>query len=121
MHVGAARTQAAVAFEQASFKISSYDDHLLGEDNSGRSYSMVDRLGELGVSKAVADSDLERGGAGQSQHMQQFFQEVGIVKHKIAAIRRNVNVISSVSAHRPLLVRQQHELTPAACSCIRRR
>lgn len=61
---------------------------------------MVDRLGELGVSKAVAEPDLERGGGGQSQHMQQFFQEVGIVKHKIAAIRRNVNVISSVRALR---------------------
>ncbi len=59
---------------------------------------MVDRLGELGVSKAVADTDLESGSGGQSQHMQQFFQEVGIVKHKIASIRRNVNVISSVRA-----------------------
>jgi hypothetical protein len=71
---------------------------LLGEDTSGNSFSMVDRLGELGVSKAVAEPDLERGGGGQSQHMQQFFQEVGIVKHKIASIRRNVNVISSVRA-----------------------
>jgi hypothetical protein len=30
--------------------------------------------------------------------MQSFFQEVGIVKHKIASIRRNVNVISQVCA-----------------------
>ena len=68
---------------------------MLFEDNSSN-IQMVDRLGELGVSKAVADADLERGGGGQSQHMQAFFQEVGIVKHKIASIRRNVNVISQV-------------------------
>ena len=73
---------------------------MLGDDSSGSNHQMVDRLGELGVSKAVADPDLERGGggAGQSQHMQDFFQQVGIVKHKVAAIRRNVNVISQVRA-----------------------
>jgi hypothetical protein len=70
----------------------------LAEDNSGSNIQMVDRLGELGVNKAMADTDLERGGGGQSQHMQLFFQEVGIVKHKVASIRRNVNVISQVFA-----------------------
>ena len=92
----------------------------MGEDNSGSNNQMVDRLGELGVSKAVADTDLERGGggAGQSQHMQAFFQEVGIVKHKVAAIRRNVNVISQVRARHAAL-RRCIKLTPER-SCIRR-
>jgi len=79
---------------------------------------MVDRLGDLGVSKAAAEADLERGDGGQSQHMQGFFQEVGIVKHKIAAIRRNVNVISQVCVLRatpPWLL-----LFTLVCSCIRR-
>jgi 3-methyladenine DNA glycosylase Tag len=72
-------------------------------EGTGSNFEMVDRLGELGVSKAVAETDLERGGAAQSQHMHQFFQEVGIVKHKIAAIRRNVNVISQVTETPPPL------------------
>jgi hypothetical protein len=57
-----------------------------------------------------------------SQHMQNklqsFFREVGIVKHKIASMRHNVNVISQVCAAAGTQRRQLVSLTPA-CSCIR--
>jgi GTPase SAR1 family protein/t-SNARE complex subunit (syntaxin) len=58
------------------------------------SSQMVDRLGGLGARKVFTE-DLERGGAGagQSQYMPAFFQQVGIVKQQVASIRLHVNGI----------------------------
>ena len=82
-------------------------------------------MGELEVSKAVAVADAQRDGGGQvtarisikifnpffacsnpllqqrqlmQSKLQGFFQEVCTVKHKVASIRHNVNVISQVCA-----------------------
>jgi hypothetical protein len=51
--------------------------------------------------------------------LQSFFQEVSIVKRKIASMRHNVNVISQVCAVAVAWRQQLVSLTPA-CSCISR-
>jgi hypothetical protein len=72
------------------------EDKLLGELKSVSKLHFVDRLGELGARKVVTDTVLDSGGSGQSERLQNFFQEVGLVKHKVASIQRNVNFVPQV-------------------------